>query len=180
VDAGVPEVARRVRKTRTEQDTVRIGITGHMDLEPATTRLIIDELRVHLRALIHERCGRIVGVSCLAPGADRVFAHVLLEFGGTLEAIFPSGEYDGAHSESSVVRLLRRAASIRTIDHPRDRPQAYVAANEAMLDSIDSLFAVWNGIRSGKPGGTAHVVERAWSRRIPVTVIWPEGASRLS
>jgi hypothetical protein len=33
--------------------------------------------------------------------------------------------------------------------------QAYADANAAMLDSIDLLFAVWDGVPSAKTGGTA-------------------------
>lgn len=160
---------------------LRIGITGHMDLDAPTLRFVADALRACLTELSRHCPGTVVGVSCLAPGADRVFAHVLLESGGRLEAILPAGEYDvddAAQDGPSLAELLRRAASVRTIRSPRARPQVYVAANDAMLDSIDSLFAVWNGDRSDKLGGTAHVVETARSRRIPVTVIWPEGASR--
>lgn len=173
-----------------------------MDLDAATMRFVADALRLRLSELSLRCRGTLVGVSCLAPGADRVFARVLLESGGRLEVILPAGEYggdgyDGSEYEGgdaraaaagadaadttagpSLTELLERAASVRVIESPRARPQAYVAANDVMLDSIDSLFAVWNGVESGKPGGTAHVVETARSRHIPVTVIWPEGASR--
>lgn len=163
---------------------LRVGVTGHMDLAPNSIRLVEQALHMHLDAL--SRTGRrsIVGVSCLAPGADRVFAQVLLELGGQLEAIIPPGDYTdhpaspGLEDRPSLEDLLGRAMSVRWLTKPLARPEAYVAANDAMLATIDSLVAVWNGESSNKRGGTAHVVATARSRRIPVTVIWPAGAQR--
>ena len=51
-----------------------------------------------------------------------------------------------------------------------------MAASRAMLDKADRLFAVWDGEPARAYGGTADVVTEA--RGIPVTVIWPKGASR--
>jgi hypothetical protein len=53
-----------------------------------------------------------------------------------------------------------------------------MAASRAMLDKADRLFAVWDGEPARAYGGTADVVTEARQRGIPVTVIWPKGASR--
>jgi len=53
-----------------------------------------------------------------------------------------------------------------------------MAASQAMLDQADKLYAVWDGNPARGYGGTADVVAEAESRSIPVTVIWPEGATR--
>jgi hypothetical protein len=47
-----------------------------------------------------------------------------------------------------------------------------------MLTRADHLFAVWDGKAARGYGGTADVVAEARKRNVPVTVIWPEGASR--
>ena len=47
-----------------------------------------------------------------------------------------------------------------------------------MLAKADRLFAVWDGQPARGYGGTADVVAEARARGIPVTVIWPEGATR--
>jgi len=51
-------------------------------------------------------------------------------------------------------------------------------ASKAMLARTDRLFAVWDGKPARGYGGTADVVAEARKRAVPVTVIWPEGASR--
>ncbi|GGL42208.1 hypothetical protein GCM10011588_66220 [Nocardia jinanensis] len=47
-----------------------------------------------------------------------------------------------------------------------------------MLDEADELFAVWDGKPARGYGGTADVVAVVCDRNMPVTVVWPEGASR--
>jgi hypothetical protein len=164
---------------------VRIGVTGHINLSPETARLVAAALRAHLRGVLAAAgasARAMVGVSCLAPGADSVFAEVLLSLGGRLEVILPSADY--AHSQlgpaeaATFEELLRRADSVRTTLAPQASQAAYILANNEMLDAIDCLVAVWDGDLRAVPGGTAHVVETARSRSIPVSVIWPKGARR--
>lgn len=164
---------------------VRVGITGHIDLGAATTGLVTRALREHLRALRQgagERGLALVGVSCLAPGADCVFADLVLELGCTLEAILPADDYRELRSPqpdaARFAALLRAAGSVRATGWARSGPEAYAAANELMLDAVDVLVAVWNGVQSAEQGGTAHAVTRARARRMPVTVVWPPGARR--
>lgn len=181
----------------------RIGITGHLDLSGATLRLVTAELRHHLRAILgenthaeadesgdtggkpsderHGEAAELIGVSCLARGADTVFAEVLIELGGRLEVILPSADYRQAQvlpdHAPRFDSLLSGAASVEVIPDLAAGPQAYVAANNAMLDRVDSLVAVWDG-EAGVEGGTGHVVNEARTRQIPVTVIWPKGSRR--
>jgi hypothetical protein len=166
---------------------LRVGITGHTDLGWATIRLVAYALREQLRRLRRdpsEPRPPLIGVSCLAPGADCVFAAVVLHLGGELEVILPSADYaDSQVSKRHALvftRLLRRASSVRTAVPPGEEtgPRAYAAANDLMLDSVDRLFAVWNGAGPAVLGGTAHAVSAAEKRQLPVTVIWPEGSRR--
>ena len=165
---------------------MRIGVTGHINLSPETARLVASELHAHLTEKMRDGSGAaraMVGVSCLAPGADSVFAEVLLSLGGRLEVILPSADYGrarlGPADAATFEDLIRRASSVRTSNCEHAEPAAFIAANNQMLDAIDHLVAVWDGDHQALlPGGTAHVVQTALSRDIPVTVIWPEGARR--
>jgi hypothetical protein len=166
---------------------LRVGITGHTDLGAETVRLVDGELGRHLRGLRSdssaETCS-LIGVSCLAPGADCVFADVVLRLGGLLEVILPWAGYAGSrvpgYHAAGYGALLQRASSVRAAGAAaaKTEPQAYAAANSLMLDSVDRLIAVWNGVPSRKLGGTADAVSAAKARRMPVTVIWPEGSRR--
>jgi hypothetical protein len=55
---------------------------------------------------------------------------------------------------------------------------AYEAANDALVDEVDLLMAVWDGQAPVDRGGTATVVAHAHANQRAVQVIWPAGAAR--
>lgn len=158
---------------------MRIGVTGHMNITAATCGLVYEEILAHLRS----RAGTpLVGVSCLARGADSVFAEAVLAAGGQLEVVLPSRDYREAKVKPDHAgqfdALIARATRVRVMDFAEANRDAYVAANEAVLGSVDELVAVWDSREDYGKGGTADVVATARRRGLPVTVIWPDGAAR--
>ncbi|WP_431969458.1 hypothetical protein [Nocardia sp. bgisy134] len=155
----------------------RIGITGHVHLTAATAELIRAALFERLRACDDE----LVGVSCLAPGADSIFADVVLALGGRLNVVLPAQHYrDRAVPAERVAvfdDLLARAASVRVMPYAEPSPVAYRAANNAVLTDITRLVAVWDG-SGGDTGSTADAVDAARRRHIPIDIVWPTGARR--
>ncbi|RJL24021.1 hypothetical protein [Bailinhaonella thermotolerans] len=157
----------------------RIGITGHSNLTDETNHLVYGALR---EAVAPYAEGGLVGISCLARGADQVFARVVLDLGGRLEVILPAPDYREEKvkpgNRKAFDELLIRAASVRYMPFLTSGREAYMAASEALLGSVDRLLAVWDGGPSGGFGGTADVVEQARRLGLPVEVIWPQGAER--
>ncbi|MET9227704.1 hypothetical protein [Lentzea sp. NPDC003310] len=156
--------------------TTRLAITGHRglsaDLEAEVDRMI--------RAAV-AATGSVVGVSCLADGADAVFAQAVLDAGGALVAVLPAARYREALPElyrPVYDRLLARAGKVVQLEFITPDPHAYMEAGKRMVDESDVLLAVWDGLPGRGPGGTADVVAYARSRGVPVTVLWPEGAVR--
>lgn len=157
----------------------RIGITGHTNLTPASFPLVAGAVQA---ALAGHAATELSGVTCLARGADQVFANAVLDLGGTLHVVLPSADYRENQVEPDNVgefdALLDRAATVHTMPFPRSGPAAYMAASEHMLARIDSLIAVWDGGPSSGYGGTADVVDAARHRGLPVVVLWPAGTTR--
>lgn len=157
---------------------MRIAITGHRELPADTERLVNQAIRHKLAAYPgHD----ILGVSNLADGADQLFAQAVLDAGGQLEVIIPAARYREGLPESAHAAydaLLSRASSVHRLDRIESNEEAHMEASRAMLDRAEHLFAVWDGKPARGYGGTADVVAEARDRGIPVTVIWPEGASR--
>lgn len=157
---------------------MRIGVTGHMNITEATVSLVYKAVR----ALLEEHDpGDLVGVSCIARGSDSVFAQAVLDAGGQLEVVLPSRNYREAkvkpdHAET-FDDLIGRAAQVRVMDFDNAGREAYEAANDAVVGSVDRLVAVWDG-DAGQEAGTGSVVELARERGVPVDVVWPEGAAR--
>ncbi|WP_133907447.1 hypothetical protein [Actinophytocola oryzae] len=154
----------------------RIGITGHSNLTQATLPLVTDALRTALS--VHAPAS-LTGVSCLAAGADQVFARVVLDLDGEVHVVLPSSDYRAHQPDlAEFDALLDRAAAVHTMPFPRSGPAAYMAASEHMLARVDALLAVWDGRPASGYGGTADVVAAAHHRGLPVTVLWPPGAAR--
>jgi hypothetical protein len=157
---------------------MRIAITGHRGLPAATERLVDRAIREQLAACADRD---LVGVSALADGADQLFARAVLDAGGQLEVIVPAARYrDGlpASAHAAYDALLARAAKVDRLNRVESTEQAHMEASQAMLARANHLFAVWDGKPARGYGGTADVVAEARNRGVPVTVIWPEGASR--
>jgi hypothetical protein len=156
---------------------VRIGITGHLNLTDSTAELVAEELR----KILADQPGRLTGVTCLARGADQVFARAVLERGGALEVVLPARDYRErkvkADNAAEFDRLIAKA-TVHIMPFAESSRDAYMAASEHVLSTVDSMIAVWDGGPSGGHGGTADVVEAARNQGLDVTVVWPNGAAR--
>ena len=156
---------------------IRIAVSGHRGL-PLQTVLLIDQA---IRKALGDYLPALIGLSCLADGADQIFARAVLDFDGELEAVIPAEEYrDGLPSEfhSTYDELLSRAVRIHRLEFVESTSESHMAASARMLDDADILFAVWDGRPARGYGGTADVVAEARRRGVLVQVIWPEGARR--
>lgn len=154
----------------------RIAITGHRGLPDPTRALVDAALRAELR-----RHQAVVGVSCLADGADALFAQAVLDEGGSLVAVLPAQRYRErlpADYHPTYDALLQRASEVVTLDYDQPGREAYMAASVRMVTGADHLVAVWDGQPAAGRGGTADVVTHAQEHGVPVTVIWPDGCQR--
>lgn len=162
-----------------EHTVIRIGVTGHLNLTPPTADLVAAALCELLCACAP---AELVGVSCLAAGADTVFAQAVVDHGGRLEVVLPAADYRArmvSPQHAPVFdRLVAQAASVLVMPHAVAGRAAYEAANAVLLARSDRLVAVWDGRPAADRGGTAAVVEQARAGGLPVTVVWPGGARR--
>ncbi|MGH3901898.1 MAG: hypothetical protein ACRDTA_27315 [Pseudonocardiaceae bacterium] len=157
----------------------RIAITGHMNLTTDSAHLVYNAIA---NALVPYAGGELTGISCIARGADSIFAQAVLDVGGKLEVLLPATGYREQKVKSDHApqfdELMCRATTVRVMPFEEANRVAYEAANEVLVSTCDALFAVWDGQSGADKGSTESVVEYARSRGVPVEVIWPEGASR--
>jgi hypothetical protein len=156
-----------------------VAVTGHMDLTEESHHLV----RAALGELLAEQREPLVGISCLAPGADSLFAEAVLDAHGSLLVVLPSrdyrAEYVSAEHAGDFDRLLAAAAQVVVLPFETAGREAYEAANTELIRRADLLVAVWDGTApSGKGGGTADAVQEARAAGIPVQVVWPAQAAR--
>jgi hypothetical protein len=158
----------------------RIGITGHTSLSDSTSNLVYHAMK---RELGVYRPTELHGITCLAEGADQLFARAIADRGGTYEAILPAGDYrDNVIEKSRRVvfdELVSGAVAVSYMPFARSGRAAYMAASRELIRRSDLLFAVWDGSTSGRLGDTGHVVATARKHELSVRVVWPENAVRV-
>ncbi|MEU5382391.1 hypothetical protein [Kitasatospora cineracea] len=156
-----------------------IAVTGHLDLAPDTARAVRAALDAFLAPY---PAGELTGVSCLAPGADTLFADAVLARGARLVAVLPGpsapGPHAGAAERADFDRLRAAAHRVLVLPAARLDPAAYVAANDRLLLLADRVVAVWDGGPGNGRGGTADMVAAARAAGLPVDVLWPPGSAR--
>ncbi|MET9590060.1 hypothetical protein ABZY45_03725 [Streptomyces sp. NPDC006516] len=156
-----------------------LAVTGHIDLTEETVPLV----RAALREVLAPYSEDLTGVSCIAAGADSLFAEEVSAIGGRLVVVVPSLDYRSAvvQPENAAVydHLNETAVDVVTLPFEIADRTAYEAANAELLKRADRLVAVWDGTPpSGNGGGTADLVEEARRTGVPVDVVWPDGAAR--
>lgn len=155
-----------------------VGITGHQNLGD-DRRWVEHELRGQLRDLSPS-----YGISCLAVGADQVFASILMEMGLPYGVVVPSHDYERTFAAGPDLlhyqRLRASASHVIELSHLQASNEAFWRAGKIVVDLSDRVIAVWNGRPSRGLGGTADIVSFSLRNEVPVlhlnntmrTVIW--------
>lgn len=159
----------------------KIAIAGHRYLTPESTTLVDDAIRDALSGMVHGSHHDVVGVTCLAPGTQQLFARAVADFGGELDVVIPTEGYRDHLPEDCRAEydaLLARARAVHRLPAADSDETAYREAGYFMLVLADRLVAVWDGTDRGGHDATADLVFTARERGMPITVLWPPGARR--
>jgi len=151
-----------------------VGVTSHRDIAPAQLPALRVQVRDALAMLRGEFPGlRLVVLSALAEGGDRIVAEEGLALGARLVVPLPmpvesyAQDFAGAESRQAFDALLR-AAQVITLPQHEDpelvrvpgpqRDRQYLLAGLFVANHCHLLMALWDGRDNGGTGGTAQVV----------------------
>jgi hypothetical protein len=137
---------------------MKAGITGHQDLgNNVTIAWIKDTLA---RLVVENEVSK--GFTCLAKGADQLFAAVLTENNIPFTAVIPCIEYELAFDDESArndyLRFVRMAEERIELNFPHPSEKAFLAGGKKVVECSDLIFAVWNGKPAKGLGGTGDIV----------------------
>jgi hypothetical protein len=170
---------------------VNIGITGHRagvltaplvrTLRPVVYTVFreLREATLRLQESEAEFCSlteaRLRLHTPLATGADQIAAICARSSGYFVRAVLPfeATEYRKDFADGDELdgfeQALAAADEIFALPGDRsDLQSAYVLVGESLVGTADVVIAIWDGEEGRGPGGTAHVVELALRRSVPV------------
>lgn len=152
---------------------MKIGITGHQYLEDPQGWSWV---KAEMDDLLTKLPGPFVGITCLAVGADSLFADLVLQHNGSIEAVLPFPEYElelQIHDRRRYQKLLSMASTITVLEKKRSNQESYLEAGKKVVDTAELLLAVWDKQPAKGLGGTADIVEYASRRQKDVICIDP-------
>jgi hypothetical protein len=156
-------------ETGTAGRVIKVGVTGHRKLgdDPARGWFVHAEcvlLLDRLRGLARRQHAGLAAYSALAVGADQLFAEAALGLGIPLVGVIPfegyAADFDG-DDRRRFEELLARCAQVHRLPNRRKSGRAYLEAGKWIVNEVDYLVAVWNGLPAAGVGGTADVVKYA-------------------
>lgn len=151
-----------------------VGITGHQQFENAA---IFQWVEQQMREKLN-RCEVLSGLSSLAKGADQMFARLVLQLGGRVEAVLPFADYaktfDSISETDAFQTLLAHCSNVTTLAFDGTPERSYLAAGKYVVDHSELLIAVWDGKPAAGVGGTGDIV--AYAKRLgkPIFQINPD------
>ena len=173
------------------KDALRVGITGHINLDEARMKLLTAGIGRAVR-FIQKRypdCALTV-FSPLAVGADRLVARELMhDPAARLIAVLPVDEDDymtdfgttDSHAEdygaAEKRQEFRHWLSERAVDIVRIRPtatrdRAYYETGHFIAEHCDIMTAIWDGQPAQGEGGTGDVIAIVKDRCKPLVHVW--------
>jgi hypothetical protein len=146
---------------------MRLGVTGHQHFSPEAD---IDWLTASIsRTLVDLNITS--GATCLARGADQIFAKELVRQNIPYTAVLACARINETFDDQFLAEfeILRRAADKEEVlDYQQASEEAFLQAGRRVVDISGAMLAVWDGLASRGIGGTADIVSysRMTNRRV--------------
>ena len=138
---------------------MKAGITGHQNLTATESNWLKGELEIEIKRMKIDEA-----YSCLAIGADQLFARVILANNIPLVAVTPCKKYEQTFDNMHIEHyksLVRQATNKIQLDFENPSEEAFYEAGKMIVNKSDVVFAFWNNLPSKGLGGTADIVSIA-------------------
>jgi len=155
---------------------MKIGISGHQRLNDESQWA---RVRTEIRQILEDESKPIIGLTSLAIGADQLFADLVLDLDGSIEAIIPfegyESKFDSGLPRENYRKLLARATKVITLPPKQTEEESYFEAGKLVAKTSDKLIAVWDGKAAEGLGGTGDIVAYARQIGTPLIIIRVNG-----
>ncbi|HEX8396780.1 MAG TPA: hypothetical protein VF644_05105 [Pyrinomonadaceae bacterium] len=153
---------------------MKVGITGHQNIGSTSEIKWVENSLI--KAIREYKVSE--GFTCLAVGADQLFAEILLKESIPCVAIIPSHNYEKTFENENDYKnyetLLSSAHKVIELNFEKPSEIAFFEAGKKVVNCSDIVFAIWDGKPVEGLGGTADVVEYAVMKNKAVIHFNPE------
>lgn len=140
---------------------MKIGIAGHQNLGDSSTIVWVRHILENL--IMEYPASR--GFTCLAMGADQLFADLLTHHRIPFTAVIPCAGYENVFktekARNEYNKFLKLADAVIRLEFPYPSEEAFYEGGKEVVKCSDVLFAIWNGKPARGLGGTADIVQFA-------------------
>jgi hypothetical protein len=171
---------------KTTAQVVGVGVTGHRHLgdDPRTPYIVHAQcvrLLDRLQDLARYRGATLTAYSALAVGADQLFAEAAVGLGIPLVGVIPFESYPADFEGDERRRfetLLGLCRDVHRLAAKQRSDRAYLKGGLWVVNQVEYLIAVWNGLPAAGLGGTGDVVAYAEKKGRTVLRIDPNAPRR--
>jgi hypothetical protein len=152
---------------------MRVGETGHQD----RPNIRWDWVKGKLDAWLDKCRVPLEGWSCLAAGADQLFAERIIAHGHNHTAVVPFEGYEQvfasieARSKYDVLLSKSRVVQLKLNGLPHQ--EAFLRAGHHVVNSVERMIFIWDGAEAVGRGGTGDIVSYARARKKIVAILNP-------
>jgi hypothetical protein len=165
-------------------DKVKIGVTGHRDLDISDPLIAaVDRTVREIRDSFHG--AKITIISPLAEGADRLVAwRAMANNDADLVVPLPFDveeymlDFPKISSKAEFVTLLEQATQVIELPAQENREASYLAVGRYVLKKCNVLIAIWDGLPARGPAGTAQIITQAREQLKPIAWIFAGGQAQ--
>jgi|SRR5579884_833103 len=146
--------------------SLAIGVGGHQNLGSKETQVFVEQQFRELITTYQQRGTQLIIYSALALGADQLFVQTALELGIQVEIVVPCAEYEDIFpsevERANYRRLLQTAHTFHQLPPQKCSNDAFLAAEQWIIDHSDLAILAWNGLPPQGRSGTGDMASYAW------------------
>ncbi len=151
---------------------MKLGITGHQNLGDAKQ---ISKIKKKLTTLLLEK-NITMGYTCLADGADQIFAEILYKIKKPYCVVIPSKNYEKTFNKQALKKynqLIQTSLETITLSFNQPEEEAFYEAGKYIVENSDVVLAIWDGKEAQGLGGTGDIVKYCFKKNKKVIHLNP-------
>jgi hypothetical protein len=119
----------------------------------------------------------VEGWTCLAAGADQLFAERIIAHGHVHIAVVPFDGYEhvfaSSDARSKYERLLSQSRVVELKLNNLPHQEAFLRSGQYVVNSVERMIFIWDGEEAIGRGGTGDIVSYATARKKSVAILNP-------